>query len=431
MNTTAITFAAATLAATLAAAAGLATPAFAQPGDIARYKHLGAAACATSVCHGKIAPQAGAIVGLNEYRIWSQDDAHSRAYLALEKPQSKRIAAALGLGNPTTEKMCLDCHADNVPKDKRGPKFQIRDGVVCESCHGGSEKWIENHSEAAHKRNLTEGMYPTEQPLARAQLCLSCHLGNKDKFANHLIMAGGHPRLNFELEAYTTNQPAHFVVDQDYERRKGAIPGMAMWLAGQIESARSLLMLQRGDLFRANGIVPEPALYDCYGCHHPIDKKGTSRPSVAGLKVGGLRLQTQNLVVLQAAFETLEPAARDQLATLTTALLKAGQQDTAAVNATAGAVIDWLKGREALARRKFTKAEAQDVRRSLATAGTTTTDYLVAEQIVLGLESLSHTLGDHAAKKSALDKLYAAVKGGTVFSPAQFAAAAKSARTRF
>src|ERR1044071_5257704 len=91
------------------------------------YKHLGVGSCATSVCHGKLAPAPGKNVRLNEYRTWIQEDHHSVAYRTLEQEESKRIAANMGLPSAKTAKICLDCHADNVPADKRGPKFRLDD----------------------------------------------------------------------------------------------------------------------------------------------------------------------------------------------------------------------------------------------------------------------------------------------------------------
>jgi hypothetical protein len=73
--------------------------AFAAEAGIADFKHLGVASCATSVCHGKLAPQPNANVALNEYRTWTQEDRHAQAYRTLELPESKRIAANLGLPN--------------------------------------------------------------------------------------------------------------------------------------------------------------------------------------------------------------------------------------------------------------------------------------------------------------------------------------------
>src|SRR5690606_24746827 len=198
--------------------------------------HLGVASCATSVCHGKLSAQEHENVWLNEYRIWSTDDRHAQAYRTLTSDASKRMAAKLGLASATTAQICLDCHADNVPEEKRGPKFQITDGVGCEACHGGSALWIESHAEdqATHVDNLAKGMYPTEDPLSRASICLSCHLGTRDQFATHRIMGAGHPRLAFELEAFTANQPAHYEVDDDYESRKGRVSGFQLWLTGQL-----------------------------------------------------------------------------------------------------------------------------------------------------------------------------------------------------
>lgn len=58
-------------------------------------------------------------------------------------------------------------------------------------------------------------------------------------------------------------------------------------------------------------------------------------------------------------------------------------------------------------------------------------DYAAAEQVVLGVESLSYSLGDRDSKKAALDALYNAVRSDTNFSPKQFATAAKNAQRQF
>jgi len=414
-------------------------PALAIEPGIADYKHMGVASCSTSVCHGKLAPQTDKDVALNEYRVWQQEDRHAQAYRTLELPESKRIAANLGLANATAAKICLDCHADNVPADKRGGKFQISDGVGCEGCHGGSEKWLESHAAeaATHKDNVARGMYPTEQPLKRVQVCLGCHLGTKDQFATHAIMGAGHPRLSFELEAYTTNQPAHFIVDADYAERKGKIEGMNLWVTGQIETTRRFLTLLQTKMFETNAggaMFPELAFYDCHSCHHPMDKiRWNAARAGMSIKPGTVRLQTQNLIVLQALVETFEPGAKDQLTEMTTALVRAGQRDRAAVNEAAKAMLNWLAPRDALARKQYSNGDVIKMRKTLARYATTewAGDYAAAEQIVLGLESLSYTIGDRDTKKAALDGLYNAVKNENTFSPQQFATAAANAQKSF
>src|ERR1700722_7818784 len=295
------------------------------------YKHLGVATCQNSVCHGKLTAQTDRGVALNEVQIWSKCDYHSRALADLSNPLSQAIAAKLDLPSAAASKICLDCHADNVPATLRGPKFQLTDGVQCEACHGGAEKWIETHAQklVSHSDNEARGMYPIEQPLRRAELCLSCHMGTRDKLATHRIMGAGHPRLKFELETYTANQPAHDQVDtlcKPLKSRVDAmyrIDGMNLWVAGQIENARRYLELLQSPLLTAAALVPEFALYDCFSCHHPIDKdkqRWSHSRAGAGVQPGTLRLQKYHLVMLQAITEILAPDSLPDLVSASDAL---------------------------------------------------------------------------------------------------------------
>src|SRR3981081_237208 len=86
-------------------------------------RHLGAASCASSVCHGAVQPPARPGALMNEFVTWSHEDSHAKAYQALSSPQGRSIAAKLGLGSAETAKICLDCHTDNVPQNQRGNKF--------------------------------------------------------------------------------------------------------------------------------------------------------------------------------------------------------------------------------------------------------------------------------------------------------------------
>jgi len=150
--------------------------------------HEGVATCAASQCHGSAVPRDGSNVLQNEYVTWTQDDPHSGAYEVLSNDLSRAIAARLGLSSARTADICLDCHADNVSSNKRGERFQISDGVGCEACHGGAENWLSTHYNVpavTHQINIDAGLYPTEAAAPRGELCLSCHLGTRDKFATH------------------------------------------------------------------------------------------------------------------------------------------------------------------------------------------------------------------------------------------------------
>jgi Cytochrome c554 and c-prime len=408
----------------------------------AAYKHLGVTSCSSSVCHGKIAAQTDRHVQLNEYRIWQDKDRHAQAYRALERPLGKEIASKLGLPSASTAKVCLDCHADNVPEAMRGPKFNLRDDAVsCEACHGGSERWIKSHSDknATHAKNLDLGMYATEAPTRRAQLCQSCHLGSEAKFATHRLMAAGHPRLQFELDGFSANQsnPSHYTIDADYIQRKGKIDDINLWLAGQIEYERRYLSLLQSPLFAHAGLFAEFALYDCFGCHHPLEKdKLHWKPARAetGVPPGTIRLQRQSLLMLQAMAEAIgDGTGVSELVESGNALTRAGQTDAAAVRDDARKLSAWLNAREPWTRRTFSRAEISAVRKTLLRYAATerASDYLAAEQIVTGVDSLSVALGDRDARKSEIDRLYDALNTSSKFEPTQFAATAGAIAGRF
>ena len=114
--------------------------------DDAGDKHLGVATCAGSTCHGSTRPFADSRIRQDEYFIWQRKDAHARAYDTLRSERSQSIARKLGVADAATAPRCLVCHADNVPEAQRGERFQLSDGIGCETCHGASEHWIGPHT---------------------------------------------------------------------------------------------------------------------------------------------------------------------------------------------------------------------------------------------------------------------------------------------
>jgi hypothetical protein len=376
-------------------------------------------------------------VALNEVSVWLKDDKHSLAYRTLDGPRSRAIAANLGLPSASTAKICLDCHADNVPQSQQGAKFQLADGVQCEACHGGAEKWLETHSQhsVTHANNVANGMNPTEQPLQRAQVCLSCHLGTANQYTTHRIMGAGHPRLRFELDVYSYNQPAHFKAETDsYIKRKGVIPETNLWITGQLETAQRYLALLQTGLFASAGLTPELALYDCYACHHPIDKLRWSHTRAgAGIPPGTLRLQRQYFMMLQAITETLDSRLLPELAADTDALMQAGQIDAARTRTAAKTLQDWVQARDDWSRRRFSASDTAALRKALLryAAQDKASDYIGAEQVVFGVDSLSYAAGDHDRRKAALDALYNAVASTAKFDPTQFADIARGLQGQF
>ena len=391
------------------------------------HPHEGVASCATSVCHGKVSPDPESTVWLNEYRVWLRQDYHSRAYRTLQTAQSKAIAAKLGLPAAHTADICLDCHADNVANDSRGRRFQISDGVGCEACHGGAGKWLESHAEegTSHKDNLAAGMYPTEQPLARAQLCLSCHLGTRDKFATHAIMGAGHPRLSFELETFTANQPAHYEVDTDYAERKPAIGPVNMWLAGLAVSSLEYLHLLQSDLYTGSGLMPELSFYQCHACHHPMDDlRWQSEFDSSALQPGAVRLNDGNLQVLITVLQSLGRSEATSVYGNLASLHKASLIDKKSVADSAAALVDALEPVLSIVTEEKYSSETQRLlRRDLLQAAKAGNyrHFTSAEQVFMAVETLSIALDEEEMYRSQLDALFTSVENENSFVPKQFA----------
>ena len=335
-------------------------------------------------------------------------------------------------GSPATSacrtqhaKVCLDCHADNVADDRRGPKFQITDGVGCESCHGGSSGWIGVHTVSddanAHARNLAAGLFPTEDPTNRARLCLSCHFGDETKFVDHRLMGAGHPRLSFELDTFTQIEPAHYAVDDDYRARKHLAGAVQTWAIGQSMALAQALDAVLDPDRNHDGIFPEPVLFDCHACHQPMSA-GTWQPRPSqGLGPGIVRFNDANLVMLRIVAGVVSPPLGKRLAeqgrAFHLASLKGDQAWQAAarsLQATALAATD-LFAEQDFADERTLRALLDGLVRE-GTKGEYV-DYMVAEQTTMAIGTLVQAMRDAGVIEAAeaagvealMDNLYAAV----------------------
>lgn len=395
-------------------------------------QHMGVATCAASQCHGSAAPRDSSSVMQNEYVTWTRDDPHSKAYVTLSSDASRAMAARLGMTAATTEKICLDCHADNVSQDLRGDKFQLSDGVGCEACHGGAERWLSTHYNTpavTHADNLQEGLYPTEKPQARAQLCLSCHLGTADKFATHRIMAAGHPRLSFELDTFTelwrtAGRQPHYRIDADYATRKDTYSHSYTWACGVIAEAQARLRLALHRDFDRGAMFPELGLYDCHACHRSmksvqwraLPRHGNAGPGLPYLNDGAL---VMSLALARVIDENLAADFAGRLAELH----RSGSRDVESIRAAAKRLLDALGELEGkLGPTTLVQRESELLSELLATgAEGNFIDYASAEQAFMAVQMLVFEIGD-SAMKTRLDSLGDALSDDERFSPARFQA---------
>lgn len=376
--------------------------------------HLGVASCASSMCHGAAGAREGSDVLQNEYLIWQRHDAHARGYATLRTPAARRIAEQLGLGPATEAKLCLDCHADHPPPERRGPGFLLSDGIGCEACHGGAERWLSSHAAPETRRDelLAEGLYPTADPAARAALCLSCHRGRPDKPLLHRVYAAGHPPLLFELDTYMANLPPHHRPDVDYRARKPVHSPLAWWAQGQIAAALATLrdLELHGSVTTAG--FPEFALYECGGCHHTIDPARTVRGQAGLPRLADIHLQLAGLIL---AADRPEAAAAWQRE------LAALQTETGRETARA-ALRDRLLALPENSLRHWPPARAERLQTLLLEAGGALAgDFDAARQLVMALAVIRDSLGRPEAGR--LEPLYAAVAERQAYSSGRLEAA--------
>lgn len=417
-----------------------AAPAAALPRDDGT--HLGVATCAGSNCHGAVQRSKGSYVAQNEYLIWSQKDKHSKAFTVLRDKLALRIAHNLGLPDAEHQQICLNCHTDNVPPAQRGPRFLLSDGVGCEACHGGSVKWLGLHvSGATHQQNLAAGLYPTDEPLPRAKLCESCHVGEPGDFATHRIMGAGHPPIGFELDTYTAIQPAHYTVDAAYIKRKGRPNDIQIWAVGQAEDLIKRMDLVLDPKNAPKGVNPELALFDCQACHHAMNQLQWRARADTGLGPGKLRLYDASAVMLRLVAARVAPDAGTALATHLLALHRATeaaspdywanvQHEAAALRQTAEVLMPILTKHD------FARDDALALAKAVVAAGTggTDLDYSGAQQETMALESVVAAMkafgyandAQIKALNGALDGLYSAVAADHPYDPDRFVAALRA-----
>ncbi|MXO91846.1 hypothetical protein GRI41_13505 [Altererythrobacter aquaemixtae] len=419
------------------------SPSDAQTSGNGRYE--GVATCAGSTCHGR-AEGNGEVVRQDEIATWqepsSSTGAHSRAYAALASPRGRQIAASLGLGAATSAPACLGCHATYVPQSRQGARFQVSDGVGCETCHGPSSGWLAVHyaAPATHASNVAAGLNPLERPQTRARICLDCHFGSADgnQFVTHSMMAAGHPRVAFELDLFSALQQ-HHDEDDDYAARKGGTDSVALWAVGQAEAVRRSTDLFARDGIGTQGVFPEYYFYDCHSCHRSISdgpqrkltfETNPGRP----IPFGMAPYNDENIIMLSAVSRALAPGRASAFDAASKNFHRAmGQGRGQAVAAAQKLSGEAAALSTALAQRSYSGNDAFTVVQMISDRATNPrfTDYAGSAQAVMAVDTLLNamvrdgriTVGAAAGIRANINRAYAAVRSPNSYQPAQFRAA--------
>src|SRR5439155_22902803 len=109
-----------------------------------------------------------------------------------EGPRGKEMGKILGIDVTNPKAGCLNCHAMRNLFDKTvfNEKAVKLDGVSCGGCHGPSADWIGPHNSPSDPEKwrllspedkAKRGFADLRDPLNRAVLCFSCHIGDANQ----------------------------------------------------------------------------------------------------------------------------------------------------------------------------------------------------------------------------------------------------------
>ncbi len=268
-----------------------------------------------------------AICRMNEWQSYHKKDRHRIAYDVLKADRSRQMVRGLGLkdADATTVAACLNCHALPAAGDARASQRQLADGVTCVACHGPFAEWVEIHPRGLRLREQAAsnprpgvnreknwldfdrqtketvyGMTDLWDPVKRAEVCASCHIGNlrDGKVVTHAMYAAGHPPLpGFEAATFSDAQPRHwqYLNEKTAAQKKrlqpfpeGHLEQTELVAVSGLVALREVMELTeaqaRANLDQPVGAAwPDYARFDCRSCHHELRTSGfVSRDLISG-----------------------------------------------------------------------------------------------------------------------------------------------------
>jgi len=418
-------------------------------------KYIGPGSCAATSCHGSVKPVAGSRILQNEYSTWIIKDKHSRAYQALTGEVGERMVRILKLGTKAEEApKCLACHALNPSKEQRGRAFEISEGVSCENCHGPASGWLGPHTTRswAHEKSVALGMHDTRDVVHRTEKCLECHLGTKNKFVDHEMIAAGHPDLFFELDSFSAVMPRHWKTPRESEPGKvvedTAWVGVREWSAGQAVQLRAamerLTWRAKNERFDKKDVWPEYSELSCFACHHalgPAKDSWRQEHGYGGRRPGDPAWNTSRYAVFRLLAQQVDSGnaqeLEKQLSAVSGEMSKLNPDRNAAASAAsvAGPVAQRLA--ERLATMQYDQATAlrmlqriSDDAENIALA-----DERAAEQAAMALDSLYIAYSRDAKPanapevRTAINGLFQQLENPSAYNADQFASALRHIRT--
>jgi len=418
-------------------------------------KYIGPGSCAATSCHGSVKPIAGSRIFQNEYSTWIIQDKHSRAYQALTGDVGERMARILKLGAKAEEApKCLACHALNPAPEQRGRAFEISEGVSCENCHGPASAWLGPHTTRSwpHEKSVALGMADTRDVIHRTEKCLECHLGTKNKFVDHEMIAAGHPDLYFELDSFSAVMPRHWKVPRESEPGKGvedaAWVGVREWSTGQAMQLRAemerLTWRAKNERFDKKDIWPEYSELSCFACHHslgPAKDSWRQEHGYAGRRPGDPAWNSSRYAIFRLLAKQIDSASAQeldrQLLLVSDEMSKLNPDRNAVASAAFAATSLAQRIAERLATMQYDQALALRMLQTISgdAENISLADERAAEQATMAMDSLyiAYSKDAKPAKapevRAAINALFQQLENPSSYNADQFASALRRIRT--
>jgi hypothetical protein len=417
-------------------------------------KYIGPGSCAATSCHGSVKPIAGSRILQNEYSTWIIQDKHSRAYQALAGDVGERMARILKLGAKAEEaQKCLACHALNPPPEQRGRAFEISEGVSCENCHGPASAWLGPHTTRSwpHEKSVALGMADTRDVIHRTEKCLECHLGTKNKFVDHEMIAAGHPDLYFELDSFSAVMPRHWKVPRESEPGKpvedSAWFGVREWSTGQAIQLRAamerLTWRAKSERFDKKDVWPEYSELSCFACHHalgPAKDSWRQEHGYAGRRPGDPAWNSSRYAVFRLLAKQIDSANAQeldrQLLTVSGEMSKLNPDRNAVASAGSAAAPLAQRIAERLATMQYDQAVALRLLQTISgdAENISLADERAAEQATMALDSLYIAYSKDAKPanapevRAAINALFQQLENPSAYNADQFASSLRRIR---
>jgi hypothetical protein len=417
-------------------------------------KYIGPGSCAATSCHGSVKPIAGSRIFQNEYSTWIIQDKHSRAYQALTGDVGERVARILKLGAKAEEApKCLACHALNPPPEQRGRAFEISEGVSCENCHGPASAWLGPHTTRSwpHEKSVAIGMTDTRDVIHRTEKCLECHLGTKNKFVDHEMIAAGHPDLYFELDSFSAVMPRHWKVPRESEPGKpvedAAWVGVREWSTGQAVQLRAamerLTWRAKSERFDKKDVWPEYSELSCFACHHslgPAKDSWRQEHGYTGRRPGDPAWNSSRYAVFRLLGKQIDSAsAREldrQLLSVSDEMSKLNPDRNAVASAASAAAPLAQRIAERLASMQYNQSLALHMLQQISDDAETISlaDERAAEQATMAMDSLYIAYSKDAKPanapevRAAINALFQQLENPSAYNADQFASSLRRIR---